>query len=74
MLPRFKHRDTRGWRYWQVNIGPIHLDSSAFQDGNLHIAYMHMHSFHIRDGGPVEAVFIVSMDLIVLQTGRVAGC
>lgn len=50
-----------------------YLHSATFENGDFQVEYMYMHSLHIGDSGPVEAILIVSMDLKVRQRCCIAG-
>lgn len=50
-----------------------YLHSATFEDGDLHHVYVYMYILQIGDGGPVIAIFIISMDLKMWQSGFIAG-
>lgn len=50
-----------------------YLHSATVENRDLHPLYIYMYSLYIRDGRPVVAIFVVSMDLKVWQSRFVAG-
>lgn len=74
---RFTHKQRRlstasatsstKWLHLIAHLPISYLHRATFQDGDLHVVHIYMHSLQIRDCRLVEAVFIVRVHLKVWQ-------